>query len=152
MKASRSGIVTNLQAREGQQAQTSIPVLSLVPEGAGLTAQLLVPVRSAGFLETGQPLRIRYDAFPYQKFGLYTAEVVEVSNTVLLPDELLKVPVTVREPVYRVSARLIQPFVQAYGRDFSLKPGMTLSADVQLTERSLLQWLLEPIYSLKGRL
>uniref|UniRef100_UPI00260BD22E HlyD family efflux transporter periplasmic adaptor subunit n=1 Tax=uncultured Microbulbifer sp. TaxID=348147 RepID=UPI00260BD22E len=152
VKASRAGVVSNLQAAEGQQAQADIPVLSLVPENHVLTAQLLVPVRSAGFLSAGQPLKIRYDAFPYQKFGLYPGAVLEVSDTVLLPDELLRVPVTVREPVFRVTAKLAQPTVNAYGRHFSLKPGMTLSADVQLAERSLLQWLLEPIYSLRGRL
>ncbi|MCW8126872.1 HlyD family secretion protein [Microbulbifer halophilus] len=152
VKASRAGIVSNLQAREGQQAQSTIPVLSLVPDGHALKAELLVPVRSAGFLDAGQALNIRYDAFPYQKFGLHDGSVVEVSDTVILPDELLHAPVTVREPVFQVSAELGRPSVRAYGKDFSLKPGMTLSADVQLAERSLLQWLLEPIYSLKGRL
>ncbi|WKD49469.1 HlyD family secretion protein [Microbulbifer spongiae] len=152
VKASRDGVISNLQATEGQQARADIPILSLVPENHVLTAQLLVPVRSAGFLTTGQPLKIRYDAFPYQKFGLYPGAVLEVSDTVLLPDELLRVPVAVREPVFRVTAKLAQPTVNAYGRHFSLKPGMTLSADVQLAERSLLQWLLEPIYSLRGRL
>ncbi|WP_323845668.1 HlyD family efflux transporter periplasmic adaptor subunit [Microbulbifer magnicolonia] len=152
VKASRTGVVSNLQAREGQQTQTNIPVLSLVPEDNVLTAQLLVPVRSAGFLDAGQPLNIRYDAFPYQKFGLYRGAVTEVSDTVLLPDELLHAPIAVREPVFKVSAKLAQSSISAYGKDFSLKPGMTLSADVRLAERSLLQWLLEPVYSLKGRL
>lgn len=152
VRASRAGIVSNLQAEEGQQAQSGIPVLSLVPDGEVLAAQLLVPVRSAGFLDVGQSLKIRYDAFPFQKFGLYGGSVLEVSDTVMLPDELLNTPISVREPVFKVSAELAQSSVRAYGKDFPLKPGMTLSADVQLAERSLLQWLLEPIYSLKGRL
>ncbi|MFA0813689.1 HlyD family secretion protein [Microbulbifer epialgicus] len=152
VKASRAGVVSNLQAAEGQQVQTNIPVLSVIPENHALIAQLLVPVRSAGFLGPGQSLKIRYDAFPYQKFGLSSGAVLEVSDTVLLPDELLRAPVTVNEPVFRVTAKLAQSSVNAYGRNFPLKSGMTLSADVQLGERSLLQWLLEPIYSLRGRL
>ncbi len=152
VKASRSGVVSNLQAFEGQQTQTHIPVLSLLPEGHILTAQLLVSVRSAGFLSPGQQVKIRYDAFPYQKFGLYVGTVLEVSDTVLLPDELHRVPVAVDEPVFKVIVELADPSVNAYGRRFQLKPGMTLSADVNLSERSLLEWLLEPIYSLKGRL
>lgn len=152
VKASRPGVVSNLQVREGQQVQTTIPALSLVPEGQTLTAQLLVPVRSAGFLAENQPLSIRYDAFPYQKFGLYEGVVVEVSDTALLPDEFLHAPVPLQEPAYKVTASLMAPTVKAYGKEFSLKPGMTLSADVQLAERSLLQWLLEPLYSLRGRI
>lgn len=154
IKASRPGQINNLQARAGERvhAGSTIPLLTVIPETAQLAAHLLVPVRSAGFVEPGQQLDIRYDAFPYQKFGLYRGEVVSISDTVLMPNELLNTPLRIEEPVYRISATLQQPSVQAYGRDFQLKPGMTLSADVRLGERTLLQWLLEPLYSLRGRL
>lgn len=152
VKAPRDGVVNNLQAREGQQAKPGISLLSLVPPDASLKAHLLVPVRAAGFLETGQHLNIRYDAFPYQKFGLHPGEVLEVSDTVVLPDELAMAPVSIREPAYRITAIPHHTSVEAYGRQFALKPGMTLSADVRLSERNLLQWLLEPLYSLRGRL
>jgi membrane fusion protein len=154
IKASRAGIVNNVQAHEGQQAyaNNNIPLLTLFPSSTLLTAHLLVPVRAIGFISAGQPLAIRYDAFPYQKFGIYHGTVTQVSRTLLLPNELLNSPVEVHEPMYRVSAQLAQSSVQAYGKDFALKPGMTLSADVSLGERSLIQWLLEPIYSLQGRI
>lgn len=154
IKASRAGVISNLQAREGQHIYigSTTPLLTLIPEDTQLSAHLLIPVRAAGFVKLGQQIDIRYDAFPYQKFGLYHGEITQVSNTVLLPGELLNAASAVQEPVYRITATLAQPHVQAYGQDFSLKPGMTLSADVRLQERSLLQWLLEPIYSLRGRL
>jgi len=41
--------------------------------------------------------------------------------------------------------------VEAYGRSMSLKPGMQVSVDIRLEERSLWEWLLEPLLSLKGR-
>lgn len=153
IKAPRSGIVNNLQAVVGQQAQANgpAPLLTLLPGDSSLNAQLLIPVHSAGFLAEGQSLNIRYDAFPFQKFGIYSGYISQVSNTILLPNEILNAPISVREPVYRITAVLDQPFVRAYGKDLPLRPGMTLSADVQLGERTLLQWLLEPIYSLKGR-
>lgn len=154
IKAPRAGIVNNVQAREGQQANANnnIPLLTLFPSNTQLTVHLLIPVRSVGFIESGQSLAIRYDAFPYQKFGIYQGSVSQVSKTLLLPNELLNAPLQVNEPVYRVTAVLNKPNVQAYGKDFSLKPGMTLSADIGLGDRSLIQWLLEPIYSLKGRI
>lgn len=154
IKAPRSGIVNNLQAREGQQLVTtsSMLLLTLIPHDSHLTAHLLIPVRSAGFVEKGQTLVIRYDAFPYQKFGLYEGEVELVSKTILLPNELQGSPINIQEPVYRVAAQLESPNVQAYGKYFPLKPGMTLSADIQLSDRTLIQWLLEPLYSLNGRL
>jgi membrane fusion protein len=154
VKAPRAGIVNNLQAREGQQAYANnkIPLLTLFPNNKQLTVHLLIPVRAIGFIEAGQPLAIRYDAFPYQKFGIYQGTVAQVSKTLLLPNEVLNTPIAIQEPVYRVTANLTRPEVQAYGKDFALKPGMTLSADVSLSERSLIQWLLEPLYSLRGRI
>jgi membrane fusion protein len=154
VKAPRAGVVNNLQAREGQQAYANnkIPLLTLFPNNKQLTVHLLIPVRAIGFIEAGQPLAIRYDAFPYQKFGIYQGTVAQVSKTLLLPNEVLNTPIAIQEPVYRVTANLTRPEVQAYGKDFALKPGMTLSADVSLSERSLIQWLLEPLFSLKGRI
>lgn len=154
IKAARAGIVNNLQAREGQQiaANANNLLLTLIPKDAQLCAHLLIPVRSAGFVEIGQQLNIRYDAFPFQKFGLYSGEIEQISKTVLLPNELLNTPLLIKEPVYRMTAKIMQPNVQAYGQDFPLKPGMTLSADIRLSDRTLIQWLLEPLYSLKGRL
>lgn len=154
IKSTRSGIVNNLQAIEGQKTivGSSVPLLTLLPSDISLSAHLLIPVRSAGFVEAGQRLDIRYDAFPYQKFGLYEGVVENVSRTLLLPNELLHVPVPLQEPVYRVVASLKQSNVDAYGKQFPLKPGMTLNADIRLGERSLIQWLLEPVYSLQGRI
>ena len=152
IKASRSGIISNLQARSGQQVRDGTPLLYILPSEASLQAKLLVPVQSIGFVESGQSLDIRYDAFPYQKFGLYSGEVMQISDTVFLPNDLVESAVQIREPVYRVSVKLISENVQAYGKAVPLKPGMTFSADINLGDRTLIQWLLEPIYSLQGRL
>lgn len=152
IRASRDGIVTNLQAVEGQQVNTSQPLMTLLPQQSELQMRLLVPVRAAGFVEPGQALQIRYDAFPYQKFGLYEGEIVSISDSVLLPNEINALPLAINEPVYMITAALQQTRIHAFGLSLDLKSGMTLSADVQLGERSLLDWLLEPILSLRGRL
>ncbi|OFY62574.1 MAG: hypothetical protein A3H98_03990 [Bacteroidetes bacterium RIFCSPLOWO2_02_FULL_36_8] len=154
VKATKQGQVNNLQVKIGQQVYggSEIPLMTLIPNNSELSAHLLVPVRSAGFIEPGQALDIRYDSFPYQKFGLYRGEVVSISDTVLMPNELLNTPLRIDEPVFRILAYLQQHKVHAFGREFLLKPGTTLSADVRLDERTLLQWLLEPIYSMRGRL
>lgn len=154
VKAARAGVISNIRARIGQQVTPSqqTPLLTLQPENATLSVQLLVPARAAGFVQMDQRIDIRFDAFPYQKFGIYSGRVTQLSDTVLLPGELQQVPVSVKEPVYLIVAQLGQDKVQAYGRDFSLKSGMTLSADIRLEERSLLRWLLDPLYSLRGRL
>jgi membrane fusion protein len=94
---------------------------------------------------------MRYEAFPYQRFGLYRGEIVQFSKSVLLPNEV-NMPVPVSEPVYQVHVKLDSQAVNAYGSEVMLQSGMLLSADIVLEQRSLLNWLFEPILSLRGRL
>jgi membrane fusion protein len=152
VKATRDGIVTNLQVKQGQQASTTTPLMLLMPDNAGIEARLLIPVRAAGFVIAGQDLDIRYDAFPYQKFGLYSGQVRSISSSVLLPNEINSMPLRIDEPVYLVRAVLTQKSVTAYGREMALKSGMTFSADIKLADRSIIEWILEPIFGLKGRI
>lgn len=152
LKASVAGTVSNIQLHEGQRARRNVALLQLVPAHSKLLAQLLVPVRAGGFLHSGQVLLIRYDAFPYQKFGSYYGVIESVASTAAMPGDSSDLPFNLSEPVYRVTASLKRHTVRAYGEDFALKSGMTLSADIKLEQRSLLQWLLEPLFSLSGRL
>ncbi len=153
IRAPRSGIVSNLQAKDGKKIiDSSEPLLHVVPEDERLVLHALAPVRASGFVKPGQTLDVRFDAFPYQKFGLYKATATKVSDTVFLPSELRTSPVSAREPVFRITASLSNDYVSAYGREVALKPGMTLSADVVLENRTILQWILEPIHSLRGRI
>lgn len=152
LKANNDGVVSNLHAKEGQQVNASMPLLSIMPNNSQIIAKLLIPVKAAGFIEAGQQIEVRYDAFPYQKFGLYQAEVIQVSNTVLLPNEVNTVPIQFNEPVYLVHANLSSASVEAYGKTLQLKSGMTLTGNIKLSERSLLEWILEPLMSLRGRL
>jgi membrane fusion protein len=152
VKANRAGMVSNIQVSEGQEVQSSVPLLTITPQGSELEAELLVPARAIGFVEVGQTVKMRYSAFTFQKFGLYNATITGVSQTVLLPSELSGVAINAQEPMYRVTARLEQQTVNAYGKAFPLKDGISLEADIKLAERSLLEWLFEPLLSLRGRL
>lgn len=145
-----AGRVTNLVVSQGQQLQGAQVLMQLLPESGFLYAQLLVPTRAFGFIQPGQTTWLRFDAFPYQRFGLYQGEVSQLSKAVLIaqdPDS----PVQIQEPVYQVQVRLEQQFIEAYGEQMPLQAGMLLSADIVLEQRSVLSWLLEPLVSLKGR-
>ncbi|MEM0955168.1 MAG: HlyD family efflux transporter periplasmic adaptor subunit [Pseudomonadota bacterium] len=146
------GSVDRISLKTGQQAHPSSPLLTLLPADSPLVARLMVPVRAAGFLSHQQPLAIRYDAFPFQKFGIQAGELTSIPRSALIPAEQHQLPVRLDEPVYRVSGRPAAPTIRAYGQDFSLKTGMTLSADIELEQRSLLEWLLEPLIGLRGKL
>ncbi|HEX5340358.1 MAG TPA: HlyD family efflux transporter periplasmic adaptor subunit [Gammaproteobacteria bacterium] len=151
LKAPVDGTVSAMLVQPGQTVSASMPLVTLMPAGAKLEARLLIPTRAMGFVKVGQEVRLRYDAFPYQHFGLYRGKVTQISDAVFTPSEL-PVPLPVGEPVYPVDVTLVSQDVAAYGHPVPLQPGMSLSADVVLNRERLIQWVFEPVYSLKGKI
>jgi membrane fusion protein len=151
LTAPADGIVTTLLTDPGQVAAPTTPLLSILPAGAALEAQLLVPTRAAGFIRDGQAVALRYQAFPYQRFGHHEGQVVQVGRSVIQPNEV-SMPIVAQEPVYRVTVRLPAQQVQAYGQAMPLRAGMLLDADVAIDRRSIVAWLFEPLLSVTGRI
>jgi membrane fusion protein len=54
--------------------------------------------------------------------------------------------------MYRVTVALAAQRVTAHGRALPLQPGMRVDADILLERRRLIEWVLEPLYSISGRL
>jgi membrane fusion protein len=147
--SSRDGVVTSLLVKDGMVANTNQPLMTILPVEASLEAVLFVPTRAYGFVKEKQQTRIRYQAFPYQRFGIYTGEIIEVAKSVILPNETL-LPVSFQEPVYRVVVKLDEQGAIAYGVSVPLQAGMLLEADIVVDSRSLFEWLFESIYSIRG--
>jgi membrane fusion protein len=150
LRAPIAGRVSALQARVGLTADTTVALLAIVPNGSALEADLLVPARAIGFVAPGQTVRLAYTAFPFQRFGLHGGHVTTVSSSLLRPNELVA-PVTISEPAYRITVALDQQTLTAFGKAFPLGADMTLKADIVFDRRSLLEWLFEPLLSLRGR-
>ncbi|MBD1583278.1 HlyD family efflux transporter periplasmic adaptor subunit [Pseudoalteromonas sp. S16_S37] len=151
LRAPKAGVVSGLMAKVGKNVTNGQNLLSVLPENSQMQAIIFVPTSAFGFVKEGQPTRLRYHAFPHEKFGVYDGHVIEVSQSVIFPDET-NTPGIISAPAYRVVVALEQQAVQAYGKDSALRPGMTLDADIIIEERSLLRWLFDPVFSIKGQL
>jgi membrane fusion protein len=146
VRAPLAGSVGSINVQPGMTVQNQQSVLSLLPAGSRLQAELLVPSAAIGFLEDNQQVKLRFDSFPYQKFGVQVAQVRQVNRSI----DQARVGEPTARSVYRSLAELDKQSISAYGREVPLRPGMSFMADVVLEERSLLEWLLEPLYSLRG--
>ncbi|CCN81361.1 putative Type I secretion protein [Vibrio nigripulchritudo SFn27] len=149
VRAFKAGRVAALGVTEGQLLKPQQYMASLLPEDTELYAELLVPTRAFGFVVEGQTTRIKLEAFPYQKFGMMEAQIFETAESVLIANEV-SLPLPLNEPVYRVKAALSRQTVDAYGKEIRLQAGMLLEADILVDKRSLAEWLLEPLLSLKS--
>jgi membrane fusion protein len=156
--APETGIATAVLADIGQTVDSSRPLLSIVPADAPLQAELYAPSKSIGFIKPGDSVLIRYQAYPYQKFGQYRGQVRSISQTSVSPAELTSMVGGVPglgkdgEPLYRLQISLDKQMVTAYGQPRPLQSGMLLDADVLQDTRRLYEWVLEPLYSLTGKL
>lgn len=139
------GRVTSMLRQHGMSVTAQEPVLMLLPAGALLQAELWLPSSASGFVNPGQTVNLRYEAFPYQKFGVQQARVSEIAESGL--SRQAGAP-----PLFRALAILEHQDLMAYGSARPLRPGMALSADIVVDKRSLLEWLLEPLFSIKGKL
>jgi membrane fusion protein len=151
MTAPIAGRITNLQAWIGMRTQAEVPLMSIVPDHTPLEVSLLVPARAAGFIGRGQIVHVSFDAFPFQRFGLYSGTIVSMSDALLKPSEAAG-PMTVKEASYRATARLDRQTITAYGHEIPLRPDMSLKADIVIDRRSLIQWLFDPLLSARGRI
>ncbi|MFO1269334.1 MAG: HlyD family efflux transporter periplasmic adaptor subunit [Rubrivivax sp.] len=160
--APADGTVTAIQAVAGASAGSTVPLLVIVPAEHRLQAHLYGPSRAVGFARQGQRVVLRYEAFPYQRFGHHEGTVASISRTAVSPSDLppslssLASPGTAGgsgagEPLYRVVVDLGSQAVAAYGERLALQPGMTLEAEVSLERRRLYEWVLEPVRAMTGR-
>lgn len=155
LRAPQDGVVTAVLADAGQSVNAASALASLLPAGARLQAHLYAPSSAVGFLRPDQPVLLRYQAFPYQKFGHQPGKVVQVSRSPLQAAEMAGLALAgggaTGEPLYRITVTLDSQTVDAYGQAQPLSPGMQLDADVLLDRRRLFEWALEPVLSVAGR-
>jgi membrane fusion protein len=156
--APQAGTVSSVQAERGQIA-TGQPLLAILPEGAQLQALLFAPSASVGFVTPGQLVRLRYAAYPYQKFGQHQGKVIAVTRVPFgaqeLPANLGQTVMTAAqmgEGLYRITVALDQQSIITYGNPQALVAGLQLEADVLQETRSLLEWVFEPLFSIRGRM
>lgn len=149
--ASIDGVISSVLAVEGSQINMNVPLVTISPPNTNLYARLLVPSRAAGLIEIGQQAKLQYDAFPYQRFGIYSGTITSVSQSIINPNDLIT-PIPINEAFYIVDLMLEKQSVDVKGKQVLLKAGMSLKADVTLENRTLIQWFLDPLFSVTKKI
>ena len=135
--APRAGRVVDLLVHRGQRTEPQRPLLTLLSQSHGFEVILLVSSRAVGRIRTGQTVRVRFDAFPYQRYGVGEGEVVSVADAPYRPQDLA-LPITLAEPSFRV-------VVAVADTGLALRSGLALEADVLVDRRALWTWIVDPV-------
>ena len=153
LRAPEDGLVGSVMTKVGQMVSAGQTLFSVLPDEGQLQARIMVSSRAIGFIRPGQKVVLRYQAFPFQKFGQQYGKVVDVSRVALSPQEVATLTGNnnVQEQHYRVVVELDKQEINVYGRNEKLRPGSALEADFLIDNRRLYEWVLEPLYALGRR-
>ncbi|MFV3076852.1 HlyD family type I secretion periplasmic adaptor subunit [Niveispirillum fermenti] len=114
-------------------------VARLVPVDDELVAEVRVSPRDIGFVKVGQTVKVKIQAFDYTRFGRVDGTLESVSPTTFLDEQ--------KQPYYQARVKLAANHVGSQEMHHVLVPGMTVQADITTGEKSLIQYLLKPIYT-----
>jgi membrane fusion protein len=136
-----SGTVLRLQARRaGAVVRESDVLCELACSGEQLQAELTVPQSGLALIRLGQPVKLLYDAFPYQRYGVRHGTVRWTSPASVLVNE---------RPSFRVFVDLSDDTVRVDGQPRPLMAGMGGTARVVVGRRSLISYAFEPLRQLR---
>lgn len=147
--ASATGTVGNIQLTPGKSIVAGRVQMHVIPPHQPLLLTVYAPARAVAFVERGQSALVRFNDFPYQRFGSYKGTVTRVGNSAIMPGENSKM--SIQESSYEVDVQLSSQTVHSYGREFELKSGMQAEVDITTERRSLLYWLFEPVLSMYNK-
>lgn len=134
-----AGRVRTLFHHQGDQVMPGRPVMVLTSDRSRLRVTLLVPTASIRFVNDGQIVSLRSDAWPTDRPDRLPGTIVHSSNHVVMPRET-DLPIPVRTPVYLVRVEVDEPLP-----GLALQPGMPLRANIPLESMTLLEWIFMPL-------
>lgn len=157
-----AGTVSAIEIKRGQSIQAGQSLVTLLPAaktGKALEAHLFAPSRTAGFVQPGQNVYVRYAAYPFQKFGMHAGRIKSISTTPFSPNELppnlaqqLLAQSGGNEALYRIAVELDAQTIQAYGQTLPLKPGFVLEADVIQDRLKIWELIFEPLLAIREKM
>ncbi len=126
----------------GSVVQGAEPLFTLVPLNVPLEAEVSVAANDIGHLSNGDPARIKIDAFPFQKHGTVDAKVVSISQDSFAPEGA---GASQHGVFYKVRLALGEMNLRSVPKGFQMLPGMTMSAEINAGERSVISYFLYPL-------
>lgn len=150
--APESGIATGVFSETGQAVDATRPLLGIA-RNLKLQIRLYVPSKSVAHVQTGTKIRVRYAAFPYQRFGLGNAVVTSVSHTAFSASELAAMGAspssTNPEPMYIIDADIVKNARAKSNFSERLRAGMQVEAELKQETHTLIEWLFAPLRTLR---
>jgi hemolysin D len=138
LKAPVDGVVLSLNLKNtGEVLQSGQTAAEIAPAGAPLVLSAVVPDSEAGRIKTDMEVQVKFDAYPYQDYGIVSGEVTDISKDSKSDEKLGQ--------VYTVEIDLDKDYVTDDGQKIEFRAGQTATADIVIRRRRIIDVLLDPI-------
>jgi Multidrug resistance efflux pump len=144
IRAPVSGVLTEaLLTQPGDKVESKKPLAGIAPRDARRVLELAINERDRGFLKEGMPVKIKFNAFPYQRYGIVNGTLEYISPaTTIDPDT--------KKSLYKGRVGLERDYVFVGDAKFELHYGMTATAEIVVRKRRLIDIALDPLRQVTG--
>ncbi|WP_298842407.1 HlyD family efflux transporter periplasmic adaptor subunit [uncultured Salinicola sp.] len=136
-----AGRIASLPVKDGETVDAGQIIAIVVPEEDDMVAVMRMPAGSMSDLREGQEIGVSVDAYPYQTYGMIKTRISRISRFAVEGKD---------GPEYEIEANMPKTMM-VYGEPVALLPGMTLTARITTRRRSIMEWILEPLYAVGRR-
>lgn len=143
LRAPAEGVVKDLATHTaGAVLAPGAVLMTLVPHGEPLVAEVWLRNQDAGFVRHGQTAKLKLASYPFQRYGMLDAKVLRISADSTDRSEPGRPAAGF---AYRALLELSAQELRSAAGLHSLLPGMQLSAEIRLADRTVLEYLLSPV-------
>ena len=139
-----SGVITDVTSTQpGDKIQANTPLGGIAPRGARPVVRIEIAEQDRAFLREGLPVKLKFSAFAYQRYGLINGRLEYISPAT-------KAAPQTKQPVYEGRVTLEQDHYLVEDKKYPLRYGMTATAEVVVRERRLIDLALDPFRQIGG--
>jgi hemolysin D len=149
LTAPADAVVLDLAQRSvGSVVKEAEPIVTLVPLNVPLEAEVSINARDIGRIETNSETRIKFDAYPFQKYGTASGTVRTISRDTFTPTQQDALASQSNSPFFRARILMADKVLGTPSDPVRLLPGMAVSAEIMVGRRTVISYFLYPL--LKG--
>lgn len=141
LKSPINGTVLSLGLQNiGQVLEPGKTVAEIAPKDSSLVLDAQIPNKEAGFLKKDMDVKIKFDAYPYQDYGIVKGKVLSISPTSQTND---------KGTFYKVEIALDRNYIKHNGQEITFQPGQSANAEIVIRRRRIAEVIFEPFQKLK---
>ena len=121
----------------GDKVQANSPLGGIVSSNSRYIVKVEIAESNRAFLREGQTVKLKFNAFPYQRYGIISGTLDYISPTTRPASQT-------QQPVYEGRVSLERDHYQIGATAFPLRYGMTAVVEIVVRQRRLIDLILDP--------